>query len=134
MLKRHPVIEALSAFASLRALPKKELRALARAGKQVEHPAGATIIEQGAGAAALHVVLDGKARVEIDGATVATLGPGDVFGEMAFLQNAPRSATVISESPVKLHSVTAWNVPALLEGAPELTRTVVDQMRTRRGD
>lgn len=120
MIGRNKAARGLGALPGLADLGKKDLAALARAGKEVAHGAGATIISQGAGKGALHLILEGTARVDVDGAPVVELGPGEFFGELAFMSGAARSASVVAVSQLRLHSVTAWGVPALFEQAPGL--------------
>src|SRR5690349_4060398 len=69
--------------------------------------AGTTILRQGSSAGALYLLLDGEVEVtrepEEGGrpVTLATLGPGDVFGEMAVLDDHTRSSSVIAKTPVR---------------------------------
>lgn len=131
MIGRKRPGRALAALPGLGELPKRDLEALARAGKEVAHGAGATIISQGAGKGALHLILEGTARVDLDGAPVVELGPGEFFGELAFLSGAARSASVVAATPLRVHSVTAWGVPALFREAPGLEAFLRDKATGR---
>jgi CRP-like cAMP-binding protein len=70
-----------------------------------------TIIRQGDEGDRFYIIVDGKVDVirEATGATMllATLGPGEVFGEMALLSNAPRSATVRALTSVETYTLSA---------------------------
>ena len=59
-----------------------------------EHPAGTRLTRAGASGYAFFILEEGHARVEVDGAAVNELRAGDVFGEMAFLLEQPRSFDV----------------------------------------
>lgn len=52
---------------------------------------------------------------------LATLGPGDFFGELALLDREPRTATVTVESPMDALVIDPREFRSLLEEAPELT-------------
>ena len=56
------------------------------------------IIEQNTLDTAFYILLSGSARVTLEGidGTLATMGPGDFFGEIAFIQNTPRTTNVIA--------------------------------------
>lgn len=56
------------------------------------------IIEQNTLDTAFFILLSGSARVTLDGieAPLANMGPGDFFGEIAFIQNTPRTSNVIA--------------------------------------
>jgi CRP/FNR family transcriptional regulator, cyclic AMP receptor protein len=75
-------------------LSRRHLRRLAERADEVEFAKGEVIVEAGARGGAFFVILSGQARVTKDGRTLARLGPGDFFGELALLDGGPRSATV----------------------------------------
>lgn len=88
-------------------LPENALEALAEAMSVIRVTAGTTIMREGDVGDSLFVLLDGQVDVNKDDAaghsrTVATLGPGDVFGEIALLNNVRRTATVAARSSVLL--------------------------------
>jgi CRP-like cAMP-binding protein len=70
-----------------------------------ELDAGTNFFQQGYAAQAVHLVLDGEVAVSVDGAEVARLGPGSVFGEMAVLTNRQRKGTVTAVVPTIVASV-----------------------------
>ena len=51
---------------------------------------------------ALFAIESGTAEVSADGETRATLGPGDVFGEIAVMASGRRTASVVATSPMRL--------------------------------
>ena len=63
---------------------------------------GDTLLEQGAEGDNLFVLLDGVLQVEVDGATVAEVGPGAILGERAAVEGGPRTATLRAVTPCRL--------------------------------
>ena len=59
-------------------------------------------MRQGDLGAELLLILDGTARVEMDGRTVEEVGPNRVLGEMALIDSEPRSASVVATTPCSL--------------------------------
>jgi CRP/FNR family cyclic AMP-dependent transcriptional regulator len=64
----------------------------------VEFKAGQVIFSQGDPAEHMYVVLDGAVDIAINGTVVGTAGPGEAFGEMALIDNAPRSGTAVASA------------------------------------
>jgi CRP-like cAMP-binding protein len=83
----------------------RQLRHIAARGHEIAYDAGTTITEQGKYGDHFFVILEGTAKVVRNGRKVGSLGPGSFFGEIALLlsllQRTPRTATVISETPVR---------------------------------
>jgi Cyclic nucleotide-binding domain len=66
---------------------------------------GATLVEQGDPGHELYLLFDGLLAVEIDGRTVAELGPGAVVGELALLEGGRRTATLRAVTPCRVAAV-----------------------------
>jgi CRP-like cAMP-binding protein len=65
-------------------------------------PAGETLVAQGELGHEFYVLLEGEARVDRDGATVATIGAGDFFGEIALVTRTRRTASVTTTEPSRV--------------------------------
>ena len=96
--------------------------------------AGRHLAEQGDYAYELYVIEDGKADVLQDGEKIAELGPGEFFGEMGVLENAPRNATVVAATPMTLLTLLTWDVKRLERQAPEAVAQLERVIDQRRGD
>jgi signal transduction histidine kinase len=108
-------------FASL---PSDQLVALAERGQVRSLPADCTVVQQGDAADALYVLLAGSARVysrHPDGEEthLAEQHAGSYFGELALLDGQPRSAWVVTTSPVELFVLPRADFLELLPRAPQ---------------
>ena len=83
-------------------LPLPVLDGLAMALRPVEVPEGTEVISQGDVGDRYFVIDEGEVDVFVDGEMVTHLGPGEAFGELALLRDAPRAATVVARGPVRL--------------------------------
>jgi CRP-like cAMP-binding protein len=104
----------------------EELRHIANLMAEVSVPDGKELVREGDYSYDLLVIEEGTAKVEKSGDTVAELGPGDVVGEMGVLERAQRNATVIATSPMRLFTLTGWDVRRLRKSAPD----AVDHLRS----
>ena len=95
-----------------------ELNRLAAFAESVEFSEGAEIIREGDVSRALLAIEEGTAEVTRGGEHIADLGLGDVFGEVGVLSDAPRNATVVATSPLKLIIMGQPDVQRLKETAP----------------
>ena len=76
-------------------------------------------------------IVDGKASVRHNGRKIASLGPGQYFGEMALLDRQPRSATVVSDSEMDLLVLEQRRFNAMLDSMPALSRKLLATMAGR---
>lgn len=90
LLRRIPLFQFMS---------YKELLAMLSIARARRYEPGDTIIRQGETGDEMYVLFRGRVEVQKDGATIAELGAGGHFGEMALVDMAPRSATVIAREP-----------------------------------
>ena len=98
-------VELLRSVEMLAALPLPAVEELAIALEPVTVPAGAAVFRQGESGSRCFVVEEGEAEVHGDGRVVATLGRGDLFGEIALLRDVPRTATVLARTDLRLQSL-----------------------------
>ena len=101
-----------------------------------DFPAGATILRQGEPASALFIIEAGKVAIErsdAPGVVLAELGPGEFFGEMAILQEAPHSANVVARTVVRALRIDVASFHAVLrenaEVSVHLMRRLVQRLR-----
>jgi CRP-like cAMP-binding protein len=85
-------------------------------------PGDPTLVERGHPVASLWLVEGGELEVIVDGQRVATCIPGDFVGEMAFIDRAAASATVLACAPSTLLVWDAQRLHAMLADEPEIQR------------
>jgi CRP-like cAMP-binding protein len=95
-------------------------RRLAEVGKRRTYDADDPIVKEGSTGTALYIILSGRARVERGGETIGELGAGEFFGELALIEEHPRSATVTAVTETDCLLFPAWEFTALLKEHPEI--------------
>jgi CRP-like cAMP-binding protein len=96
-------------------LDNRELREVAGSMKQRTFPGGEPIVEEGKSGVGFFVIEEGTATVSVGGDDVRTLGPGDHFGEIALIADAPRTATITTDRELRCYGMTAWDFRAIVE-------------------
>lgn len=92
----------LAGFRFFSGLSKKELERLGQWTDEIAVAAGTELMGEGRLAHEFFVIEDGAATVTRGGQTIAELGPGDFFGEIALLETERRTATVTASTPMRL--------------------------------
>jgi CRP/FNR family transcriptional regulator, cyclic AMP receptor protein len=123
-LAREPIsqqesVELLAHIPLFCELSRRELRQLADAAIQRDYPAGTTIVRQGETGVGFYVVIRGRALIQqrlVDRSDreLATLGRGEIFGEMALLDVFPRSASVVALEETSALVIPIFDFRALL--------------------
>lgn len=88
-------------------LPLPSIEQLARGLEPVAVPSGATVFAQGDRGDRYYVIESGEVDVVHDGRVVASLGPGEGFGEIALLRPTGRLATVVARSDLRLQALAS---------------------------
>jgi len=97
---------------------------IAGACSELDVEEGTTLTEQGENGYAMFAVTFGTADVLRDGELVRTLGPGDVFGEIAVFFGGQRTATVVSTSPMRLVMLFNGELARLDREVPEVGKAL----------
>jgi CRP-like cAMP-binding protein len=129
--ERTRLAKMLSSVPLFSGLEKKDLEEIAGIGRQVTFELGKTIVKQGEPGIGFLLVLEGKAEVRRNGKTVATLEPGNFFGEMSVIDDKPRSADVVAIEPTKCFGVTAWSFAPMLRSNPSIAIGIIGELVRR---
>lgn len=110
---------------------KKELRLIANLADQIEWPEGKTVIKEGRPGSEFFILIDGTASVSQGGGKVRDLGAGEWVGEIALVANVPRTATVVTSSPVRALVLTRGGFSRLIEDSPSIAARVLEGLGER---
>ncbi len=99
MADRHSV--NLDHIARFSALSDADVAKIAAAGTYVTVPANWALMGEGTSADKAYLLISGEVSVRKNGEEIARLGPGDIFGEVAIVQQRLRTATVVSATPLE---------------------------------
>jgi CRP-like cAMP-binding protein len=109
----------------------KDLEKIAKAGDEINMPAGTLIVDQGQTGREAFIVLEGTVSVKRNGKKVATLGGGTVVGELSLLDHGPRTATVVCETDCTLMLITQRHFLAVVDDVPALAHKLLASLAGR---
>ena len=92
---------------------------------------GEMIFEQGDPGDSMFVVVEGEVEIILRGEVLNTLMPGDIFGEMALIDNRPRSAAAKAVAPTKLAPVNRFSFTYYVQNSPFFALDVMEIMAER---
>ncbi|KAM9240597.1 LOW QUALITY PROTEIN: cGMP-dependent protein kinase 2-like [Leptosomus discolor] len=123
--------EAVGRSEFLRRLGQGCPEALAQSFAPVRHGPGDTVLAEGAEGTAMYIVAEGQLSVSQRGRWLRTLGPGDVFGELAILYHCKRTATVQALGPVRLWAIDRQRYRAIATSNAKRRRAeILGSLRT----
>ena len=109
----------------LAGLSKKELRSVRMLMTELRFSDGDTLIEQDTVGAEFMIMVEGSAVVRRNGRKIATLGAGDIMGELSVLSGEPRTATVVATSDIIVESLNRREFISLLDQSPTVAKKVL---------
>ena len=118
-------VQALKGAPLFAGLSRKDLTALARVSEDLEVESGTVLCREGEIGQEFFVIVNGKVKVTRKGRRVAMRGGGDFVGEIALLEEIPRTATVTTDTPVRLFVLTRKDFRHLLDENPGVERKVL---------
>jgi CRP-like cAMP-binding protein len=95
-------VELLAGVPLFAGLSTKHLKRIRGIAEEAHYMQGAALVKQGAVGDSFFVILEGMAKVTVGTRTINTLMPGDYFGEISLLDGGARTASVVSETPMRV--------------------------------
>jgi len=119
-----------------RSLSRKQLQSVANAATRRHFGAGEVMVEQGKGGVGLFILVSGRAeaiRKRLDGieTVVNTFGPTDFFGELALLNDEPRTASVVATEDTECLVLVRWELLPKLQADGEMTTAILQELASR---
>lgn len=117
-------------------LNNRQLKKLAERFVERRYAAGDAMVTQGQGGEGFFILVSGKAkavRTRNDGEQVVvnTFGPGDFFGEMALLDDGPRTATVLATEAAECLALTRWDFLSALKEDADMAIAILQELARR---
>ncbi|MBW3592478.1 MAG: cyclic nucleotide-binding domain-containing protein [Actinobacteria bacterium] len=109
----------------------KELERLAREFKERTFAEGSSVTREGSTGTGFFVIAEGNADVHVGGERTGTLGPGDHFGEIALIDDLPRSATITAATDLRCYGLTSWEFRPFVEEHPQVAWTLLQTLARR---
>jgi CRP/FNR family transcriptional regulator, cyclic AMP receptor protein len=113
------------------ACSKRDLQRLAKASDEVQIAAGTQLTVEDTIGREAFVIISGTATVSKGGEAVATLGPGDHFGELALLDGGPRTATVTADADMEVLVLSKPAFNGVLDEIPTLAHKLLVSLAHR---
>lgn len=128
LLRRVLILQKIDLFSHL---PESDIVLLAQMVEEVEYDAGEVVCRVGDYGDALYGIIEGTVRIHRDDVTLAYLGEGDCFGEMAIIDSGPRSADCTATAPSVLLQLHKDQVFSLCFQNIEVLRSMMQVMGDR---
>jgi CRP-like cAMP-binding protein len=128
--------ELLAGIPLFHSVPRHRLRAIAQVARRNAYRAGETVIKMGELGSTLHVIRRGRMNVvrDAEGAqplVLASLGPGEFFGELSLFDRGPRSATVIAAEATDTLSLGRSDILDIINRYPEVSLAFLSSLCER---
>lgn len=127
-------VAALSRVPLLSGIDRRNLERLARQFRERTFPEGSSVTREGDTGVGFFVIVEGSASVTVGDDLRASLSAGDAFGEMALLDDGPRSATVIAATDLRCLALSPWDFRPFVEENPTVAWAMLQTLAKRLRD
>lgn len=130
-LRKNAKIELIKSVPLFSHCSRRDLEEVAAIADEIDLNEGKELTREGAPGREFFVLIEGEAAVRKGNRRINRLGPGDFFGEIALVNDRPRTATVTTESPVRALVITGRNFQRLLREHPQIQGKVLSAVAAR---
>jgi CRP-like cAMP-binding protein len=124
-------LDTLAEVPLFEGLSKRHLRRIAKLARLRRFAPGTAMVRAGEAGRTFYVLLDGSAKVNRAGRRPVRLGAGAFFGEMALIDDSPRSADVVAEGEVLALTIDRPGFTKLLRAEPALAQALLRTLAAR---
>src|SRR4051794_10265814 len=125
------VVQSLKTVPLFAGVGDRELKRLANVLRESRFNEGEASTTEGRSGIGFFIIEDGEASVALRGEIVRTLGPGDHFGEIALIDEGPRSATVTASTDMRCRGMASWEFRAFVQEHPEVAWPLLETLASR---
>lgn len=125
-MARKPDPEIVDALTQVTDFSQDVISAMALAGAKVNIPERWSVMSESTPADMAYVLLAGEVEVRRNGEPVATLPPGQIFGEIALLEHSLRSASVVAASPITVLRLDAASLQKIADDHPDFAAKLAE--------
>jgi CRP-like cAMP-binding protein len=119
----------LTAIPLFSGLSEEEAKRLSAFASETSIAEGQILMKEGDYSTELIAIEEGTAEVLKAGQHIASLGPGDLIGEMGLLSREPRNADVVATSPMRVMKLTHWEIRRMSKETVGKIEQVIEQRR-----
>ncbi len=130
-MRKKSKIDVLKNVSLFSACTNKELGQIASLVDEIDIDEGRVLTKEGGPGREFFAIVEGQAKVTLRKKKLATLGPGQFFGEMSLLDQGPRSATVTAETPMTVYVLDVRSFSTMLDKHPAVARKILRGLAQR---
>ncbi len=121
MAKADPTVDMLARVPLFSGLTRKELAQVHGLSKIFKFAPGDTVVTEGEAASRFFLVTEGTAHIMSKGRVLRVVEVGDWFGELALIDEGPRSASVVAVTPMVTLAIAGFNFRPMLKSEASIT-------------
>jgi CRP/FNR family transcriptional regulator, cyclic AMP receptor protein len=118
-------LELLKTVPLFKDLSRHDIEQVGQLTEEIDVPAGQVLTREGAPGSEFFVILEGEVRIEAGGEQIRTMEAGDFLGEIALVDDGPRTATATTVGPAKLLVLGRREFRSLMDSYPSIEHSVL---------